>query len=57
MTFSAQKLFEILQKIPAEDRKHMKVVVGDVDDEREEVKEYTLCISRVILQVNRSFQS
>jgi hypothetical protein len=57
VTFSAQKLFEILQKIPAEDRKHMKVVVGDVDDEREEVKEYTLCISRVILQVNRSFQS
>lgn len=57
MTFSAQKLFEILQKIPAEDRKHMKVVVGDVDDEREDVKEYTLCISRVILQVNRSFQS
>jgi hypothetical protein len=57
MNLTAQKLFEILQKIPAEDRKHMKVVVSDIDDERANSVGYTLCISRVIIQVNRSFQS
>ena len=53
---TAQNLFTVLRKIPEEERKRMKIVVSDVDDECEEITDYSLCFSRVILHVNRSFQ-
>ena len=54
---TAQNLFEILRTLPEEDRKHMKIVLSDIDDERADVTDYVLCINRVILQTKRSFNS
>ena len=53
---TAQHLFEVLQVLPEEDRKHMKIVVADIDDERSDISDYVLCVSRVILKTNRSFK-
>lgn len=54
-TFTAQTLFEILRKLPEEDRKHMKVTISDDNDERSDVDDYTTCLNRVFLCVKRTF--
>ena len=54
-TFTAQHLFEMLRNLPEEERKHMKVVVSDNDDERCDVDDYIVCINRVNLRVKRPF--
>ena len=54
---TAQKLFEVLRSLPEEDRKRMRVVASDVNDERSDVDDYVLCINRIILHVKHSFNS
>jgi hypothetical protein len=54
---TAQQLFEVLRVLPEEDRKRMRVVVSDVNDERSEIDDYFLCINRIILHVKHSFNS
>jgi len=52
---TAQTLFEILRKLPEEDRKHMKIVASDDNDERVEIDDCSMCINRVFLHVKRPF--
>ena len=54
---TAQQLFEVLRSLPEEDRKRMRVVASDVNDERSDVDDYVLCINRIILHVKHSFNS
>lgn len=56
-SLTAQQLFEVLRSLPEEDRKRMRVVVSDVNDERSDVDDYVLCINRIILHVKHSFNS
>lgn len=50
---TAQKLFEVLQAIPESERQALKVVVSDVNDERCDIMDYFVCISRIILLIDR----
>lgn len=56
-SLTAQHLFEVLRSLPEEDRKRMRIVVSDVNDERSDVDDYVLCVNRIILHVKHSFNS
>jgi len=53
---TAQELYDVIRKIPEDDRRHMVLKVKDINDERAVVTGITGCQNCVSLEVDSTFE-